>query len=263
MSYYAQKHGSLLSEEMTLQVNPSLAVAIGLNNAIVLQQLRFCLSAPHSGKEIDGVKYVWNTYEQWCEQHFPWWSIPTIQRIFADLEKRGLIKSVQPDGTMSRKKYYTLAEGACRLLTFERVKELRNASYQFDMIDISSCDDRHINLIPSSTETSSETSSDISCSLPPNGGEIEEIYKAYPKHVGKKAALKAIGKSLKEKNPREVLERVKAYAEAISRWPSDARQFVPDPATWFNRGSYDDDPETWKRNDSQNFNKPSTKVFCK
>lgn len=164
MSFFETRHGSLLSEEISLQVKPGLAVAIGLNNAIVLQQLRFCLAQPKSGKVIDGEKYIWNTYAEWRDEHFPWWSVETLQRVFTALEKQGLIKSIQPDGVVSRKKYYTMCEGAARLLTYERMHELNDRTRQLDVIrNTSTCDHpEHVNLTPSSTETSAETTTETS-----------------------------------------------------------------------------------------------------
>ncbi len=79
----------------------------------------------------------------------------------------------------------------------------------------------------------------------------DEIYAAYPRRVGRQAALKAIRAAMKVRAPADILAAVKAYAEAVEKWPaSDRAQFVPHPATWFNRGSYDDDPQTWIRQES-------------
>ena len=89
----------LLIDESPLQVLPSLASAIGLEEAIVLQQLHYWLSNPkNSGhKDEDGNKWVFNTYEQWQEDNFPFWSTTKIQRIFLSLEKSGVIISSQID----------------------------------------------------------------------------------------------------------------------------------------------------------------------
>lgn len=77
---------------------------------------------------------------------------------------------------------------------------------------------------------------------------LMQIYDAYPKHVGRAAALKAIEKqTLSSIPPERLLERTQAYAQAIAGWPREDRQFIPHPATWFNRGSFDDDPSTWLR----------------
>lgn len=78
----------------------------------------------------------------------------------------------------------------------------------------------------------------------------EQIYAAYPRKVGKQAAIKAIQKAIKQSNPKELLQRTMFFATCVERWPADERQYCPHPATWFNRGSYDDDPNEWVRGQS-------------
>lgn len=90
----------LLIPEAPLQVIPSLAKAIGLNEALFIQQLHYW-----SLKSKDG--WVYNTYEQWQEQ-FPFWSNATIRRIIYSLEERKLILSRQEAST-DRKKYYSVS----------------------------------------------------------------------------------------------------------------------------------------------------------
>jgi hypothetical protein len=92
-------------------VRTSLAQKIGLNEAIVVQQLHFLLAHCGGGKVINGDRWIFNTYEQWQSDHFPYWSIRTLKRIFANLESMLLVESCQPDGAMSRKKYYRLNFG--------------------------------------------------------------------------------------------------------------------------------------------------------
>ena len=82
---------SLLFIERPLVVNPRLAAAIGLNEAIVLQQLHYWISATASGVDHDGAKWVYNTIEQWQEQ-FPFWSVDTIKRTLSALKNAGLIR---------------------------------------------------------------------------------------------------------------------------------------------------------------------------
>lgn len=72
------------------------------------------------------------------------------------------------------------------------------------------------------------------------------VYQAYPRHVGKTKALKAIEQAIKAGGA-DILERTTAYALAVAKWPASEKQFVPHPATWFNRGSYLDDPKEWQR----------------
>jgi len=78
---------------------------------------------------------------------------------------------------------------------------------------------------------------------------IEQIYAAYPRKEAPRDAKKAIAKVLKEgKSGDELLAITARYAAAVATWPKGDEKFIPYPATWFNRGSYDDDPATWERN---------------
>ncbi len=70
---------SLLFAERPLVINTQLAMKIGLNEAIVLQQLHYWLRDTNSGMECDGVRWIYNTTEQWLEQ-FPFWSESTLKR---------------------------------------------------------------------------------------------------------------------------------------------------------------------------------------
>ena len=78
------------------------------------------------------------------------------------------------------------------------------------------------------------------------------IYDAYPRKQNRQAALKAIAKAMATVHAERLLERTEAYAAAVAQWPEEARQFIPHPATWFNKGGYDDDPTTWQRQESMN-----------
>ena len=100
----------LLINESPLTFQPSLAVAIGLNEAIVLQQIHYWLNNKNNkGYEQDGYKWVFNTYAEWKESNFPFWSENTIQRTFASLEEMRLVVSIQPmKGKYDRTKYYRI-----------------------------------------------------------------------------------------------------------------------------------------------------------
>jgi len=92
----------LLINEPALQVLPSLAKAIGLDESIVLQQLHYWLNNPKSEGRIDanGVKWVYNTYAEWQEDNFPFWSEDKIKRIFLKLEEQKVVISCQLDAKM-------------------------------------------------------------------------------------------------------------------------------------------------------------------
>lgn len=85
---------NLLLDEHPLQVMPTLATIIGLNESIVLQQVHYWLKIKEKGQQdyIDGHYWVYNSYKQWQGQ-FPFWHRNTIQRTFSSLEKKGILIS--------------------------------------------------------------------------------------------------------------------------------------------------------------------------
>lgn len=79
-----------LFDEHPILVDRELASVIGLNEAIVLQQLNYWLHSK-SAKQINGRLWVYNTYDNWRKDNFPFWSKNTIRRAFDSCIKRGLI----------------------------------------------------------------------------------------------------------------------------------------------------------------------------
>lgn len=139
-----KSHTSLLMDEEALQVLPSLAVALGLDEAIVIQQLWYWLNPKRKvGRILDGHRWVFNTYAEWRESNFPFWSEIHIKRLFLKLEKAGIIISCQPDGRMSRRKYYRLSDWFVNRAKkgeiggSERISQIRS-TYPVDTIDVSS-----------------------------------------------------------------------------------------------------------------------------
>jgi len=84
----------VLFNESPLTVNVELAKLIGLNESIVLQQIQYWLKINEkAGRNFrDGYYWTYNTFEEWQEQ-FPFWSLSTIKRIFAKLEKKNISSS--------------------------------------------------------------------------------------------------------------------------------------------------------------------------
>lgn len=100
---------NLLINEHPMLVLPGLAEKIGLNEAIVLQQIHFWLGK--SGNKRDGRFWVYNTYDNWAEQ-FPFWSKRTVVRIIDKLESNGLLDvSNYNKVRFDRTKWYTINYG--------------------------------------------------------------------------------------------------------------------------------------------------------
>ena len=84
----------LLVQEPPLQVLRGLAKEIGLNEAIVLQQVHY------RQQRGEGVRDGWlrRTYREW-HNDFPFWSSRTIERIFNSLRNQDLLLIEDGDGT--------------------------------------------------------------------------------------------------------------------------------------------------------------------
>lgn len=99
---------SLLMTSRPIVINPDLAHSIGLNEAIALQQVNYWLKETTSGIERDGVRWIYNTTEQWLEQ-FPFWSESTLKRTFTRLKSIGVLKIEQLNKSQrDMTNYYTI-----------------------------------------------------------------------------------------------------------------------------------------------------------
>ncbi len=119
----------LLIDSYPLMFQPELAVLTSVNEAIVIQQLHYWLKQNKDKPTHyrDGHVWCWNTYEEWRENNFPFWSVSTIKRAFTDLEARGLvIKGSFNKIPTDRTGWYTIDYQALESLT---------ASAQVDPMD--------------------------------------------------------------------------------------------------------------------------------
>ena len=86
----------LLLNEPPLMILPTLACALGLNEAIFLQQLHYWLLK--SSTYFDNRKWVYKSLKEW-EDEFPFWSKSTLKRTINSLKKRKilLVKRIYPN----------------------------------------------------------------------------------------------------------------------------------------------------------------------
>lgn len=87
--------------------------------------------------------------------------------------------------------------------------------------------------------------------------EIEQVWEAYPRKVGKPAAVPKIRAAISEVGLEKLLEIVRMYA--ASRIGED-EQFTPHPSTWFNQKRYNDNPKTFKSNGQNTRTTPAQRV---
>ncbi len=82
----------LLLNKYPLLIIPELAELIGLNEAIILQQIHYWVEINREADKNfkDSFYWTYNSYEGWRKQ-FPFWSVDTIKRAVASLKRQRLV----------------------------------------------------------------------------------------------------------------------------------------------------------------------------
>ncbi|WP_414076480.1 DnaD domain protein [Staphylococcus aureus] len=121
----------LLIDDYPIQVLPKLAELIGLNEAIVLQQIHYWLN--NSKHKYDGKTWIFNSYPEWQKQ-FPFWSLITIKRTIYSLEKQNLLLIGNYNkAKFDQTKWYTI--------NYQTIEGMIRPSYQNDTTSVSKRDD--------------------------------------------------------------------------------------------------------------------------
>ena len=80
--------------------------------------------------------------------------------------------------------------------------------------------------------------------IPPKAADderFETFWKTYPKKVGKKDAQRAWKKIKPDKDLFDRIIKAVTDWKDSDQWTKDGGQYIPNPATWLNRGSWDDE----------------------
>lgn len=181
----------LLIPEPPLQVLPGLACAVGINEAVFLQQLHYWTERIQPDEV--GQRWVYNTYAEWMAQ-FPWiTSRKTFQRIVEKLERAGYIEVRQPNGS-DRTNHYRLV--------YASLPESQGPELDFD-VDKSPLSSGQIAPFSNTQETTSEKQQPAPS--PTCSDEVHETWAYYetlfPSPRGKgltPSRVRVIEKALKE-----------------------------------------------------------------
>lgn len=150
----------LLVNENPILILPLLAKKIGLNEAVLLQQIHYWLLMSKNEKE--GRTWIYNTYKDWQKQ-MPFWSNATIGRTIRSLEDRGLLISANFNASkMDKTKWYTLDYE--KLAEFEEFIGMEHGVRQDAESNISDChieDDSLFQAIPEITAETTTEKKDI------------------------------------------------------------------------------------------------------
>ncbi len=239
---------SMLFNFRPLVINPELAMRIGLNEAIVLQQVNYWINDKEQGVIHAGRRWVFNSYESWVKQ-FPFWSADTVKRAFTSLVKQGCLDVEQLNKSLHDRTNYYAINHECELL---------NDAEQVPLSNGANCPDRQAQDAPmdegknarsltvTTTKTTTETKSigaSADAPAPARSAkqdyspEFETTWQAYPKRAGgnsKAAAYKAWKARLKDGvKPEEMLAGVKRYAAYVKVTGNAGTQFVKQATTFF------------------------------
>lgn len=123
-NFQTNSPNKLLCTDKPLILSGSLAAALkSVEAAIVLQQVHYWLGKK-GGKIIDGVHWIYNTYEQWLEQ-FPWLTKWRLRKVFYQLRATEILKFAQHDQhEYKRRGYYTI--------DYEKLKALQQSMCELD-----------------------------------------------------------------------------------------------------------------------------------
>lgn len=257
---------SLLLKVKPLVVSPVLACRIGLNEAIVLQQICYWLEDTTSGIEHDGRRWVYNTIEDWNEQ-FPWWSSDTVKRALTSLKKSGLIYVEQLKKTQHDRTNFYAINHANSLLTDEgKLHSSKNASCTNREGQVAPIDEGKLNpsmganctrLTENTTEITTEITAKDPCpvSAKPDGEQdefkvLEHLNRATGLRYQKsRSSLGPIRGRLSEDFTAD--ELILAIDYTIAKWFDDAkmRDYVR-PETIFRQGkfpAYLGSAQAWER----------------
>ena len=224
---------SLLFKFRPLVISPQLAERIGLNEAIVLQQLKYWLNETESGLDHDGQRWVYNTVDQWQKQ-FPFWSVDTVKRALKSLQLQGIIFAEQLAKSKHDRTYHYAINYQSSAL-FEQGNLPCSEGGRLPSSMGAGCPVLH-------TEITTKTTAETSLVNPLEG--FDHFWKLYPRKVGKAAAEKA-WKKLKVTPELFTLIATALGRQSVSiDWLKSGGQYIPHPSTWLNDKRWQDEVTT-------------------
>ena len=220
----------LLIDDYPIQVLPKLAEMIGLNEAIILQQIHYWLNT--SKHNYDGKRWIYNSYPNWVKQ-FPFWSERTVKRTFSSLEKQDLlfVGNYNKAG-FDKTKWYSI--------NYKTLNELvAQPSGQNDPTTRTNCHDGVGQNDPTNTrdytEITTETTSYTSAT-DVTRERFENWWVLYDKKLDKKKAFSLFKSALKKHSYETIMDGTREYLKTITN-----KQYQKYPKTFLSQESYMND----------------------
>ena len=220
----------MLFDEEPLLVPRGLAKALGINEAIILQQIHYWIKKKLHYN--DGRYWTYNTYEDWAGQ-FDHLSPRAIRRYISKLEKMGILDSNQ----YNKKKYdhtkwYTINYKTLSSYTPNGQTDVD----KLDTSDLPKVDTSEVQQVDTSINTkitTKNTTKNMGLGL------FNEFWSAYPLKVGKKKAWQSFSKINNASFP--IIMSALSKQKASDQWIKDGGKFIPHPTTWLNGERWNDE----------------------
>ena len=234
---------SLLISEPPLIVLPSLARLVGLNEAIILQQVHYWLQRSSNIK--DGHRWVYNSYPNWYKQMPVWKSETTMRTAFKRLEKQGLLITANYNKAgFDKTKWYRIDYDKLSSLEnkLPSAKNWQTTSQNLADGTAKNWQTNTKRLPENTTETNNKHSashSNAQC-VSQLEEEFEEVWSKYPNKKGKKQAFnhyKAWRKSSAKHTNEYLLDQLNKYLVYCQQ--NNSWYHPMNGSTWFN-GRFDD-----------------------
>ena len=207
----------LLLNENPLIIMPTLAARIGLNEAIILQQVHYWLLK--SDKLEDGRKWTYNSYESWREQ-FPFWSVATIKRTISSLEKQELLISGNHNkAAFDKTKWYTL--------NYPKIQSMTNRLAQIDPTSVSNCTNDEIKLTQPIPKTTTEITTKTSLEEEKNNkkkkiqNDFTDIFSSYTANADLIEALYSFLEMRNTLKPKPTTKAIQLVLNKLDKITSD------------------------------------------
>ncbi len=230
----------LLINEQPLMFSPTLAIELGIESAVFLQQLHFWLSV--SRHEHDGKLWIYNNTDQCIEMVRGTISKRTIERIISNLKKRNLIiTKALHSNTWNRTNFFTI-----------NYEELEKLGEQYgsnvtapDTAKMAECNPpkwRDQNRQNGGIDTAKMAESLQKNTTEENKQNIytdmfEKFWATVPSKDGKKPAALAFKKAVKSISVDDLIIAYKAYIQVCEA----QNRFKKNPSTWLNQECWNDE----------------------
>ena len=241
---------SALINDYPITFLPHLAKAIGVNEALVLQQLHYWL-VNHAEVQHEGKFWIYKTYEEWQEQDFFFWSVRTVKSIFKKLGDMGLIESQKLSSNRhNRVNYYTI--NSVKLAEISAICEAEFEAKRLAKLAKKGgkpCTADSANLAQSqgANPAQSQGANPAQClrEQEENNKEnttdtlnvpFDDFWNLYDKKVGDKEKIKTKWGKLKDSEREAIMNHLPLYKQAQPN-----KKYRKDPATYLNNKSWNDE----------------------